>query len=80
MNPHPVIPQNYAEWRRCIEVDCGIALTPEFVAMRIDALTRSGSEEARRFAGLYGSDHLQRVIGWFHAARPASHSESPGSA
>lgn len=71
MNPNPVIPRNFAEWRRCIEVDCGLALTPEFVAVRIDALTRSGSEEARRFASLYGNDHLQRVIGWFNAARSA---------
>lgn len=80
MNPHPVIPRNFAEWRRCIEVDCGIALTPEFVAMRIEALTRNGSEEAHRFASLYGSDHLQRVIGWFHAARPNPPTESLGSA
>lgn len=80
MNPHPVIPRNFAEWRRCIEVDCGIALTPEFVAMRIEALTRNGSEEAGRFASLYGNDHLQRVIGWFHAARPNPPTESLGSA
>lgn len=80
MNPHPVIPRNDAEWRRCIEVDCGIALTPEFVAMRIEALTRSESEEARRFASLYGRDHLQRVIGWFQASHPAAATYSPGTA
>jgi len=70
MKPQPVIPRNYADWRHCIEVDCGIALTPEFVDLRIEALTRSGSEETRRFAALYGSEHLQRVIAWFHEARP----------
>ncbi len=71
MKASAVIPRTYTEWRRCIEVDCGIALTPEFVAMRIEALTRNGSEEASRFARLYGSDHLQRVIGWFQATQPA---------
>jgi hypothetical protein len=79
MKPQPIIPSNYAEWRRCIEVDCGIALTPEFVALRIEALTRSESEEARRFAALYGGEHLQRVIGWFYSARPERQSEPPGS-
>lgn len=66
-----VIPRSYNEWRHCIEVDCGIPLTPDFVSDRIEALTRSGSEEASRFARLYGNEHLQRVIGWFHAARAA---------
>jgi len=75
-----VIPRNYNEWRRCIEVDCGIPLTPEFVATRIEALTRSGSEEASRFARLYGSDHLQHVIGWFETARAVNVSAAPGSA
>ena len=70
MRPKPIIPGSYAEWQHCIEVDCGIALTPEFVASRIEALTRAGSEEPRRFAALYGNEHLQRVIGWFTAARP----------
>ncbi len=62
------IPQNYAQWRRCIEVDCGIALTPAFVQARLDALTRHESDEVRRFERLYGAAHLQHVIGWFHAA------------
>jgi hypothetical protein len=79
MKPQPIIPSNYADWRHCIEVDCGIALTPEFVALRIEALTRDGSEEARRFAALYGSEHLQRVIGWFYLARPDQQSASPAS-
>lgn len=68
MTPSPVIPQTYAEWRHCIEVDCGIALTPEFVAARIDAFTRPGSQEASRFARLYGELHLKRVVGWYHTA------------
>ena len=63
-----MIPADYPQWRRCIEVDCGIALEPEFIAARIAALTRSG-EEPQRFARLYGDAHLQRVIGCFQRAR-----------
>jgi len=77
MNPNPVIPRTYAEWRRCIEVDCGLAITPEFVSARLAALKRNGSEEARRFAGLYGHDHLQRVVGWFEQANPAQPDGAP---
>jgi len=80
MKSHAVIPRNFDEWKRCIEVDCGIPLTPEFVATRIEALTRSGSEEASRFARLYGSDHLQHVIGWFETARAATVSAASGPA
>lgn len=79
MKPRPIIPSNYADWRRCIEVDCGIAGTPEIVALRIEALTRSESEEARRFAALDGSGYLRRVIGWFCSARPDQQSASPAS-
>jgi len=79
MKPQPIIPSNYIEWWRCIEVDCGIALTPKFVALRIEALTRSGSEETRRFAGLYASEHLQRVFGWFHEAHAEHQSVSSRS-
>ena len=63
-----VVPQTYAEWRRCIEIDCGIVLSAEFIASRIEALSRHGGAEPLRFARLYGPAHLQRVIGWFQAA------------
>jgi hypothetical protein len=79
MKSNPIIPGSYADWRHCIEVDCGLALTPEFVTSRIEALTRPASEEARRFAALYGSKHLQRVIGWFHSARSDHQSASLAS-
>ena len=79
MKPRPIIPSNYADWRRCIEVDYGIAGTPEIVALRIEALTRSESEEARRFAALDGSGYLRRVIGWFCSARPDQQPASPAS-
>jgi hypothetical protein len=63
-----VIPINYLQWRRCIEVECGIALKPDFISARVAALTQPG-DEPQRFARLYGDEHLQRVIGWFRRAQ-----------
>lgn len=67
-----MIPANHAEWRRCIEVDCAIPLTPTFVAQRLQVLTDTASSETQRFARLYGDAHLQRVIGWFQSALPTA--------
>lgn len=64
----PVIPETYAQWRHCIEVECGIPLTPDFINARLQALAQPRGEEAGRFAGLYGAAHLERVIGWFRRA------------
>lgn len=62
-----MIPLNYLQWRHCIEVDCGIALKPDYIAARVAALAQAG-DEPLRFARLYGDEHLQRVIGWFRRA------------
>jgi hypothetical protein len=38
-----MIPSTYADWRRCIEHDCGLPLTRDFVAARLaDLLDRTG--------------------------------------
>lgn len=64
----PVIPQTYAQWRHCITVECGVALTPAYVAERLAVWRNPAHEETRRFAPLYGSAHLQAVIRWFEQA------------
>lgn len=66
---NPAIPQTYAQWLHCITVERGISLTRGFVDERLTALHASTGEEARRFAQLYGSGHLQRVRAWFEEAR-----------
>lgn len=66
----PVIPQTYEQWHHCITVECGIALTRAFVEERLAAL-RTGREEGRRFAQLYGGSHFQRVRAWLEEARRA---------
>lgn len=66
-----LIPESYESWRYCIEVKCGIALTAGYVRERLRMLSDPGHEEARRFARTYGTDHLQRVVGWFEQAAAA---------
>jgi hypothetical protein len=66
---NPAIPQTYAQWRECIEVDCGIALTAPFIAARLAILTQPQQEETVRFARHYGTAHLARVVAWFQTAQ-----------
>jgi len=63
-----MIPETYAQWHRCITVDCGIALTPDFIAQRLAALADAQSQENVRFRRLYGDAHWQRVRKWFKLA------------
>ncbi len=63
-----VIPSDYASWRYCIEVKCGLKLTSDFVGARIAILSDPDHEETQRFARLYGSGHRERVLAWFRQA------------
>ncbi len=65
----PVIPQTYAQWRHCIEVECGIPLTLDYIDERLAVWRDPAQDEARRFAQLYGDDHLRHVQQWFEQAR-----------
>lgn len=62
------IPQSFSEWRHCIEHECGIPLTPDFIQARLAVLGDRGHAETQRFARLYGEAHRQRVLDWFAAA------------
>ena len=64
----PVIPQTYAQWRHCIEVECGIPLTPGFIEERLAVWRNPAHDESRRFAQLYGDVHQLRVQQWFEQA------------
>jgi hypothetical protein len=63
-----MIPQTFDEWKRCIEVDCGLRLTSDFIQRRIAELADDTHPETRKFVRLYGDDHLQRVRAWFQQA------------
>lgn len=66
-----MIPQDFDEWRDCIEHRCKVPLTAEFIAQRIAIFSDRDREETRRFAALYGDSHLARVLGWFRDAQRA---------
>ena len=65
---YDTIPETYEQWRHCITVECGIPLTPEFVAARLAAWRNEDREETTRFRRLYGDQHWQSVISWFERA------------
>ena len=64
-----VIPTNFNEWKHCIEVDCGLALTPEFIEQRIAALENAKDYYTERFLKLYGQPYLDQVLTWFKQAQ-----------
>lgn len=61
-------PSSYQEWRNCIELDCGIKLTPGFIQERIEALTNTADTGTQKFIQLYGLNHYNQVIAWFKQA------------
>lgn len=63
-----LFPSNYASWRYCIQVKCGVALTPEYLQARIAILGDPGHEESQRFTKLYGKPYHDQVLTWFQRA------------
>lgn len=62
------IPQTYGAWRHCIEVECGIPLTRDYIVSRLNVLREPSAEETQRFVQRYGRPHWQRVVAWFETA------------
>ena len=58
----------YEDWRECIEVRCGIALTPTFISGRLAELNDQQHAKTMEFERLYGAEHLKRTIAWFQRA------------
>lgn len=65
--PDP-IPSDYQQWRECITVRCGIALTKGYVGARLHELRDPSHPKTREFVGKYGEGHLRQVIRWFETA------------
>ncbi len=65
---YDTIPETYEHWHHCITVECGIPLTSDYVAQRLEVWPDESAEETRRFRGLYGDGHWRSVIGWFERA------------
>ena len=70
-------PETYEEWRHCIEVKCGITITPDFVQRRLLALRDNGDYQTQRFQEMWGEPHLHNVIAWFEQARKELESSMP---
>lgn len=64
-----MIPQNYEQWKHCIENDCGIKLTPTFVQGRLKVFEDASNAETIKFQLLYGKKHLQNVVNWLIQAK-----------
>lgn len=63
-----LFPGDYTSWRYCIEVKCGLALTPDFIQARLAVLNDPRHEEVLRFASLYGESYRERVVAWLQRA------------
>mgnify|MGYP006237207827 CR=1 FL=1 len=59
-----MIPQTFEEWQNCIVNDCKIMLTKEFAQQRLEVYTDANNPETRKFAALYGEQHVQNIISW----------------
>ena len=68
----PIIPESYEEWRHCIVVECGIELTPLYIEKTISILQDNSEHYTQQFVKKYGSQHHQRVLGWFLQAKSVS--------
>ncbi|MEM9942645.1 MAG: hypothetical protein AAF939_13860 [Planctomycetota bacterium] len=64
-----MIPENYQEWRYCIETLGEVELTAAYVNQRLSILQDNQNAETKKFAKLYGEDHLRRTVDWFRRAQ-----------
>ncbi len=63
-----MILQNYEAWRHCIEVKCGIPLTPAYVEVRIQELQDANNKHTKEFVSLYGEAYTKKILDWFSLA------------
>ena len=66
------LPQNFEEWRHCIEVLCKTPLTESFVETRIEQLENLTSKLDRRFVEMYGDAHRVQVLTWYKQVKDES--------
>ncbi|NTS78139.1 hypothetical protein HR060_14895 [Catenovulum sp. SM1970] len=64
-----LIPTNYDEWRHCITVECGLKLTPEYIASRIEALNNNADHYTQQYVKSYGQAQLEQTLAWFKQAQ-----------
>ncbi len=62
------MPTTYDEWEHCISVKCGIPLTVDYIAERIDALQNANDYTTQKFIERWGHAHHEQTLGWFREA------------
>ena len=65
----PIIPSNFEEWKHCIEVECGLKLTPQFIEKRIASMEDPTEHYTQQFLKRYGNQYHSQVLGWFRTAQ-----------
>jgi hypothetical protein len=64
-----IIPDSYAAWRHCIEIECGLSLQQAYIEQRIAALTDHTDHHTQQFVRRWGEPLRQQVLQWFAQAR-----------
>lgn len=59
-----MVPQTFNDWKNCISIDCGIALTKEFAQRRLFIYSDLENLETKKFVSLYGQLHLNNITQW----------------
>lgn len=59
-----IIPENFADWKWCIEKKCGIPLTVEFAKQRLAIYEDHSNAETQRFISNYGMEHFENIKKW----------------
>jgi hypothetical protein len=60
-----MILETYEQWLNCIQVDCGIQLTPQFVEERLQTLSDQSQAETKKFVATHGEEHYEKIINWY---------------
>jgi len=66
-----IIPDSYQAWRHCIEVECRLNLSADYIRERIAALENPRDFHTQQFVSLWGEAHRQQVLIWFRQAGQA---------
>ena len=54
------LPKTYDEWKYCITVKCGIALTQDYINERLSALSTVNDYSTEKFIEMWGPEHHQK--------------------
>ena len=62
------IPTSFEQWLYWMEVRGKMRMTTSYIRERLAELEDDNHVATKEFARIYGADHLQNTISWFHRA------------